>query len=502
MIKIITDTLFNLVKYAIEKNLIDDEDKFYALNKLLHIFKLENIDDINNHNEHCGDSLETMLNHCCDYAFSKGIISSNSTIARDLLDTEIMGVFCDLPSCITKKFNTLYNISPIEATNWFYTYCKDINYIREYRIKKDLKWIYKSEYGDIDITVNLSKPEKDPKMIAQLKNMPQSDYPKCQLCPENVGYAGRLNHNARQNLRIIPIKLCGENWSFQYSPYVYYNEHCIVLQNEHTPMKIDENIFAKLFDFLNLFPHYFIGSNAGLPIVGGSILNHNHFQGGKYVFAMEKAVIEKEYHIDGYDDLTIGKVKWPMAVIRINGKNPQHICTLAKQILKNWNEYSDEKCLIKASSNGEQHNAITPIARVKNGNFELDLVLRNNLTSHERPFGIFHPREEYHHIKKENIGLIEVMGLAVLPSRLKSEIEEIKITLLNNLTIKNESNIFKHKAWIADIKEKYHYITEKNIDDILKNEIGFIFVKVLEDASVFKRDENGIIGFDKFMEQI
>ncbi|MEF9983768.1 MAG: UDP-glucose--hexose-1-phosphate uridylyltransferase [Oscillospiraceae bacterium] len=495
----INQTIYDLVQYAISKKLIEKSDEIYGINQLLDIFNLDIFDIEKVNTSNCETNLENLLENSLNYALDNGLISQNDIVLKDLFDTKIMGVFAKMPSEIERDFYSHYNISPINATDSFYQYCKNINYIRDYRIKKDLQWKYNCEYGDIDITINLSKPEKDPKMIAALKNMPQSNYPKCPICAENVGYFGRLNHTARQNLRVIPLELAGEKWSFQYSPYVYYNEHCIVLENEHKPMKISSKTFELLLDFVEKFPHYFVGSNADLPIVGGSILTHNHFQGGRYQFPMEKAEIEKAITIKKYEDVDVGIVKWPMSVIRIKSKNPDRLIALSEHIFNIWRDYSDSSVEIISSTNGEQHNTITPIARKNNDIFELDLVLRNNRTTAERPYGIFHPNEKLHHIKKENIGLIEVMGLAVLPSRLKNEIEEIKFCILNQTTISSTDNIFKHKEWIEEILQQYSDINSENIDIILQNEIGTVFVKVLEDAGVFKRNQKGITAFNRFL---
>ena len=403
------------------------------------------------------------------------------------------------PSQVIKEFRTYYEESPKKATEFFYEFSQDTNYIRRDRVKKDMKWKVNSPYGEIDITINLSKPEKDPKAIAAAKNAKQSSYPKCQLCMENEGYAGRINHPARQNHRIMPLTINNSKWGFQYSPYVYYNEHCIVFNGQHVPMKIDKVAFTKLFDFVKQFPHYFLGSNADLPIVGGSILTHDHFQGGHYEFAMERAKIEKEFTIPGYEDVKAGIVHWPLSVIRIQSKDEKRLIELADYILKKWRGYTDKEAYIFAETDGGPHNTITPIARKKGDMYELDLTLRNNITTKECPLGLYHPHNEYHHIKKENIGLIEVMGLAVLPSRLKGEMEHLSECLVKGEDIRQHEDLKKHASWVDEIKEKYQDINKENVEDILKEEIGQVFVKVLEDAGVYKCNEEGRKAFDRFI---
>ena len=430
---------------------------------------------------------------------SRYIIKSDDIVTRDLFDTKLMGILTPKPSQVIKEFRTYYEESPKKATEFFYEFSQDTNYIRRDRVKKDMKWKVNSPYGDIDITINLSKPEKDPKAIAAAKNAKQSSYPKCQLCMENEGYAGRMNHPARQNHRIMPLVINDSKWGFQYSPYVYYNEHCIVFNGQHVPMKIDKAAFTKLFDFVKQFPHYFLGSNADLPIVGGSILTHDHFQGGHYEFAMERAAIEKEFVIPGYEDVKAGIVHWPLSVIRIQCKDEKRLIELADYILKKWRGYTDEEAYIFAETDGEPHNTITPIARKKGDMYELDLTLRNNITTKECPLGLYHPHNEYHHIKKENIGLIEVMGLAVLPSRLKAEMEHLSECLVKGEDVSQYEDLKKHAPWVDEIKEKYEDINEENVEDILKEEIGQVFVKVLEDAGVYKCTEEGRKAFDRFI---
>ena len=406
------------------------------------------------------------------------------------------------PAQVQKSFWEKYEKSPEEATEYFYKLSQDSDYIRRYRVKKDMKWKVDSPYGEIDITVNLSKPEKDPKAIAAAKNAKASSYPKCLLCMENEGYAGRVNHPARENHRIIPITINDSKWGFQYSPYVYYNEHCIVFNGQHTPMKIEKAAFIKLFDFVKLFPHYFLGSNADLPIVGGSILSHDHFQGGHYTFAMAKAPIEKEVTIPGYEDVEAGIVKWPLSVLRIRSKDEKRLIALADHILGKWRGYTDEAAFIFAETDGEPHNTITPIARKVGEVFELDLTLRNNITTKEHPLGVYHPHAERHHIKKENIGLIEVMGLAVLPSRLKEEIELLAEYITEGKDIRSNEKIEKHADWVETFKSQYGSITKENVVDILKKEIGNVFVKVLEDAGVYKCTEEGRQAFMRFVQTL
>jgi UDPglucose--hexose-1-phosphate uridylyltransferase len=486
-----------LVIYGLDKKLIEPEDETYTINQYLEVFRLDEYDDPDVTGEEI--ILPEILGHLTDAAYDRYIIKSDDIITRDLFDTKLMGILTPKPSQVIKKFRTYYEESPKKATEFFYEFSQDTNYIRRDRVKKDMKWKVNSPYGDIDITINLSKPEKDPKAIAAAKNAKQSSYPKCQLCMENEGYAGRINHPARQNHRIMPIEINGGKWGFQYSPYVYYNEHCIVFNGQHVPMKIDWAAFTKLFDFVKQFPHYFLGSNADLPIVGGSILTHDHFQGGHYEFAMERAEIEKEFTIPGYEDVKAGIVHWPLSVIRIQSKDEKRLIDLADHILKKWRGYTDEEAYIFAETDGEPHNTITPIARKKGDMYELDLTLRNNITTKECPLGLYHPHNEYHHIKKENIGLIEVMGFAVLPSRLKGEMEQLAKCLVKGEDISQYEELKKHIPWANEIKEKYHDINKDNVEGILKEEVGQVFVKVLEDAGVYKCDEEGRKAFDRFI---
>ncbi|MCR4618418.1 MAG: UDP-glucose--hexose-1-phosphate uridylyltransferase [Lachnospiraceae bacterium] len=500
-----------LVKYGTDNGLVQREDIIYTTNRLLELFKLDDLteeaenlsdEDLSFTEEELesGKGLESLLKSMLDYAYEAGLIEENTTAYRDLFDTKIMGMLMPRPGEVIDTFERIYKSAGSEAaTDYYYKLSRDSDYIRRYRISKDVKWVSKTEYGDLDITINLSKPEKDPKAIAAAKNAKQSGYPKCLLCRENEGYAGRLNHPARQNHRIIPVTINGCAWGFQYSPYVYYNEHCIVFNSQHVPMKIEHATFCKLFDFVKQFPHYFVGSNADLPIVGGSILSHDHFQGGHYEFAMAKAPVEKEYKIGGFEDVEIGRVKWPMSVIRLSGKDIGRIIKLADKILNSWRGYSDEKCFIFAETEGEPHNTITPIARKRGNKYELDLVLRNNITTKEHPLGVFHPHAKLHHIKKENIGLIEVMGLAVLPARLKTEMADLKKAMLSGADIRKDEVLEKHADWVDEIKAKYNEINASNIDKIIEDEIGLVFMQVLEDAGVYKRDEQGFEGFDRFL---
>jgi len=487
-----------LVCYGLSCGLIKKRDEIYATNRLMEIL---NIDSFECEEEFCNVNLEETLKELLDFAVETKLIEDTIT-HRDLFDTKLMAALMPRPSEVTDKFNELYNKSPKESTDYFYKLSCDSDYIRRYRIKKDMKWITATEYGDLDITINLSKPEKDPKAIAAAKAAPQAGYPKCMLCRECEGYAGRLNFPARQNHRIMPITINDSDWCFQYSPYVYYNEHCIVFNAEHSPMSINHATFKKLLDFVALFPHYFVGSNADLPIVGGSILSHDHFQGGNYTFAMAKAPIEHSLKFKGFEDVEAGIVKWPMSVIRTRSNDPQRLIDLACKILDAWRGYTDEDAFIFAETNGEPHNTITPIAR-KNGEvYELDLVLRNNITTDEHPMGVYHPHAELHHIKKENIGLIEVMGLAVLPARLKGEMALLKEAMLSGKDIKADEVLAKHADWVEEINNKYDNITKDNIDGIIETEIGLVFSKVLEHAGVYKRDSDGLKAFLKFTESI
>lgn len=490
-----------LVSYGLKTGLIEEEDRFYTVNRLLELLGLEDYEPTGTEAE--VSELEDILKNLLDYACEKGIVPENSVVYRDLFDTKLMSVMVSKPSDVTKKFFDIYEKSPVEATDYYYKLSCDSDYIRRYRIARDMKWKSATEYGELDITINLSKPEKDPKAIAAAKNAKQTGYPKCLLCAENVGYSGRINHPARQNHRIIPLTINGEPWAMQYSPYVYYNEHCILLNTKHVPMKIDKAAFCKLFDFVKLFPHYFIGSNADLPIVGGSILAHEHFQGGHYTFAMAKAPVERTYTVKGFEDVEVGRVKWPMSVIRLSGTVSDRLVELADRILTKWRAYSDEAVGIFAETDGEPHNTITPIARMNGDKYELDLVLRNNLTTEEHPLGVFHPHAKLHHIKKENIGLIEVMGLAVLPARLKSEMELLAETLISKGVdaVRSVPELEKHADWAEEFVSRRD-ITAENVNDVIKDEVGKVFAQVLEDAGVYKRNDEGAAAFDRFVASI
>lgn len=493
-----TDSLIkSLIEYAVKNSLIEEEDTVYCINSVLPMFHKDAFD---NNAPLLDKSLDEILDELCDIAVRENIIDDGS-VSRDLFDTEIMGVFTDRPSHIIKHFNELYEKNPEEATDWYYKFSGDTNYIRRNRIAKILKWQYTGEYGTLDITVNLSKPEKDPKAIAAAKNMPQVGYPKCMLCKECEGYAGRIDFPARQNHRIIPVNINGSRWFMQYSPYVYYNEHCIVFNGEHTPMTIDRSVFSKLLDFVTRFPHYFLGSNADLPIVGGSILSHEHFQGGRYEFAMERAPIEKEISFEGFDDVSAGIVKWPMSTVRLQSKNKESLVELSDRILNCWRGYTDESVFIFAETETGKHNTVTPIARRRGELYEIDLVLRNNITTEEHPLGVFHPHAQLHHIKKENIGLIEVMGLAVLPPRLKDELEAVQDALLNNKNLEDDPLCASHAEWVNSFKDKYSF-TKENCADIIRAETGKVFSEVLEHAGVFKRDEKGKEAFARFIESV
>ncbi len=496
-----------LVTYGLETGLLEREDEIFTTNRLLELFELDEMEeDTTDIPEKIsaaeGGMLEKILGEMMDYAHEAGLMPEDDIIHRDLFDTKIMSMLMPRPNEVIRKFHELYKNSPQEATDYFYKLSQDSDYIRRYRIIKDQKWVAPTKYGDLDITINLSKPEKDPKAIAAAKSAKQSGYPKCLLCMENVGYAGRINHPARQNHRIIPVTIQDSRWGFQYSPYVYYNEHCIVFNGEHVPMKIEHGTFCKLFDFVKLFPHYFVGSNADLPIVGGSILSHDHFQGGHYEFAMAKAPVERAFAVKGFEDVESGIVRWPMSVIRLRGDDTGRIIALADHILETWRAYTDEDAFIYACTDGEPHNTITPIARKRDGKYELDLVLRNNITTKEHPFGVYHPHAKLHHIKKENIGLIEVMGLAVLPARLKGEMERLAGAILAGKDIRGDETLEKHADWVEKFTPKYEKIDAENVYDILRKEIGLVFMQVLEDAGVYKRTEEGQKAFMRFVESL
>ncbi len=490
------ENIKKLVEYGIQTGLTPECERIYTTNLLLEIFGEDNYEDVDTNLSNI--DLEQVLKALLDEAVNRGIIE-DSIVYRDLLDTKMMNCLTPRPAQVQKEFQEKYDISPETATDYYYKLSQDSDYIRRYRVKKDLKWTVDSPYGVIDITVNLSKPEKDPKAIAAAKNAKASSYPKCQLCVENEGYAGRVNHPARENHRIMPITINDSKWGFQYSPYVYYNEHCIVFNGQHVPMKIDRAAFTKLFDFVKQFPHYFLGSNADLPIVGGSILSHDHFQGGNYTFAMAKAPIEKEVTIPGYEDVEAGIVKWPLSVLRIRHKDEQRLIDLADHVLQNWRGYTDEAAFIFAETDGEPHNTITPIARKVGDTYELDLALRNNITTEEHPLGVYHPHAQYHHIKKENIGLIEVMGLAVLPARLKTELETLADYILAGKDLRSNDSTAGHADWVEKFLPKYKNITADNVMDILKEEVGIVFTHVLENAGVYKCTPEGRDAFLRFI---
>ena len=492
----LNNSIKKLVQYGLETGLVPACERNYTINLLLDLFRQDDYEEPAEEYENV--DLEETLGELLDEAVKRGLIE-DSIGYRDLFDTKIMNCLRPRPAQVQEKFWKEYEKSPETATDFFYKLSQDSDYIRRYRIKKDRKWTVDSPYGTIDITINLSKPEKDPKAIAAAKNAKQSSYPKCLLCMENEGYAGRLNHPARENHRIIPITINDSGWGFQYSPYVYYNEHCIVFNGQHVPMKIERNAFVKLFDFVKLFPHYFLGSNADLPIVGGSILSHDHFQGGHYTFAMAKAPMEESVTIPGYEDVEAGIVHWPLSVLRIRHRDEKRLIDLASHVLENWRGYTDADAFVFAETDGEPHNTITPIARKVGDTFELDLTLRNNITTEEHPLGVYHPHAEYHHIKKENIGLIEVMGLAVLPARLKDELELLASYILEGRDPAENEMLQKHADWVKDFLPKYKDINQDNVMDILQEEVGQVFVKVLEDAGVYKCTPEGRAAFRKFL---
>ena len=492
----IDNAVSKLAAYALQTGLIEECDYTWAVNTILDALKLDSYTDPK---QEWGEiELAPVLEELLDNAHARGVLTENSVVYRDLFDTELMGRLTPRPALVTNLFQKLCEKSPKKATDWYYKFSQDTNYIRRDRIAKDMQWKAPTEYGELDITINLSKPEKDPKAIAAAKNLPASAYPRCQLCAENEGYAGRVNHPARQNHRIVPITINGSLWFLQYSPYVYYNEHCICLNSQHVPMKIDRACFAKLLDFVRQFPHYFVGSNADLPIVGGSILAHDHFQGGHYTFAMEKAPVETPFTFPGYEDVEAGIVKWPMSVVRIASQDPERLIDLADKILTAWRGYTDEAAVILAETDGEPHNTITPIARMRDGKFELDLVLRNNLTTQEHPLGLYHPHAELHHIKKENIGLIEVMGLAVLPARLKEELAAVADCLASGSDLRSSELTAKHADWAEGFSGNYT-ITAENALDIVQKETGLVFAQVLEHAGVYKRTPEGREAFLRFL---
>lgn len=492
---LLMNAVIKLVDYALKKELIEECERVWAQNALLETLRCDALPDVNVPED---ASLAQTLDALCGDAFRRGVLPDDSVAYRDLLDTALMGRLTPRPAQVIEKFNALYRKNAGEATDWYYRFSQDTNYIRRDRIAKDLKWKTATEYGKLDITVNLSKPEKDPKAIAAARDLPASDYPRCQLCAENEGYAGRLNHPARQNHRVIPITINGSPWFLQYSPYVYYNEHCICFNQLHTPMKIDRACFEKLLDFVRQFPHYFVGSNADLPIVGGSILAHDHFQGGHYTFPMEKAPVETPFAFPGYDDVEAGIVKWPMSVIRLRCGDSARLAELADHILNQWRNYTDEAAVVYAETEGVPHNTITPIARMREGKYELDLVLRNNLTTPEHPLGLYHPHAELHHIKKENIGLIEVMGLAVLPARLRDELHAVADALASGADLSADERTAKHAPWAEGFRKAYRF-TSENAFETVQHETGLVFAKVLEHAGVYQRSAAGKEAFLRFL---
>lgn len=493
----VTRAVKNLARYGVEKGLIQKCDEAFVINRVLQELGMNSFEQPAE-SEDSTMELEEILKILLDYACEKGIIE-NSIAYRDLFDTKLMGLLTPFPHEVIAEFKRRMQESPEAATDWYYAFSQATDYIRSYRICKDRRWKTATEYGDLDITINLSKPEKDPKAIAAAKNTPKGNYPQCMLCRENEGYGGRVDHPARQNHRIIPIRIAGKDWFFQYSPYVYYNEHCIAFNGEHVPMKIDRSAFEKMFDFIKFLPHYFIGSNADLPIVGGSILAHDHFQGGRYTFAMELAEVEKRVIFEGFADVDAGVVKWPMSVIRLSCADSDRLVELADKILTKWRGYTDEAAFIFAETEGEPHNTITPIARKRDGKFELDLVLRNNITTQEHPLGVYHPHAKLHHIKKENIGLIEVMGLAVLPARLLEEMEAVKDGILAGKDLRADEKTALHAEWAEEFMKKYGKVSREELNRIVEQEIGFVFAQVLEDAGVYKRTEEGREAFSRFL---
>ena len=492
----IDQAIADLVQYALDTGLVEEADRVWAINGLLEDLGLSDWEEVPGRVR----PLEEILGEILDWAVAQGRIEDGTT-SRDLFDTKLMGRLTPRPAQVRAAFAERYARSPEEATDWYYQFSQNTDYIRRYRVARDQKWIAHTDYGDLEITINLSKPEKDPRAIAAARSAPQGGYPKCLLCRENEGYVGRMNHPARQNHRLIPVTIDGKDWFFQYSPYVYYNEHCIVFNGQHVPMKIDRSAFRKLLDFVKQFPHYFVGSNADLPIVGGSILSHDHFQGGRHVFAMEKAPVERAVSFPGFADVEAGIVRWPLSVIRLRCGDDNRLVDLAEKILTAWRGYTDEEAVIYAHTDGQPHNTITPIARMRNGRYELDLVLRNNLTTPEYPLGLYHPHPELHHIKKENIGLIEVMGLAVLPARLKGELAELADALVQGVDLRGSETLAKHADWAEELKTRYTF-TAENVTDILQSEVGAVFAQVLEHAGVYKCTPEGRAAFQRFIDSV
>ncbi|MBQ6773327.1 MAG: UDP-glucose--hexose-1-phosphate uridylyltransferase [Synergistaceae bacterium] len=493
----------NLIAFALYHGLINPEDKIWAANSLIGILGLNSFEFEEVDSQDFSASPDSILAKILDWSAENNLIENTET-ERDLLDTKLMGVLTPRPSDVIERFESLRKNSPVDATNYFYSLGISSNYIRSERTAKNICWKTLTEFGELDITINMSKPEKDPRDIAKARAMKSTGYPKCLLCPENEGFYGHHGHPARQNIRLIPLEFNGHKWFFQYSPYSYYNEHCIVLDSNHVPMLISRETFDNLFAFIERFPHYFIGSNADLPIVGGSILSHDHYQGGRYVFAMDNAPFEKHYTLSD-DDITAGRIKWPMSAIRLFSRNPEKLAAMSDKILSAWREWTDEEANIFAYSDGEAHNTITPIARRRGDNYEIDLVLRNNRTSEEHPLGIFHPHSEVHHIKKENIGLIEVMGLAVLPARLKASLEKICTSWLEGRDSLSE-DLSIHSDWYKTLRVKHEDLKACNDDLTIKNmirsEVGQVFAQVLTDSGVYKRTPEGLAAFDRFAEKV
>lgn len=494
----IYEAVKKLATYGLNTGLIEEVDRIYAVNQILEVLQMDEYSEPEQ--EYSEINLEQTLKELMDYAHEAGVLKEDSIVYRDLFDTRLMNCLTPRPSQVVKRFWELYGTqSPEAATDYYYKLSQDTDYIRRYRVNRDMRWVTDTKYGPLDITVNLSKPEKDPRAIAAARLARQSGYPKCLLCMENVGYAGRVDHPARNNHRVIPLTINGSGWGFQYSPYVYYNEHCIVFNGIHTPMKIDRTAFKKLFDFIRLFPHYFLGSNADLPIVGGSILSHDHFQGGHYTFAMAKAPVETFFTAEGFEDVEAGIVYWPLSVLRIRAEDPDRLVDLGERVLNAWRGYTDETAFVFAETDGEPHNTITPIARKNGALYELDLVLRNNITTEEFPLGVYHPHQELHHIKKENIGLIEVMGLAVLPSRLKTELSMLADAIVEKKDIRAIPEIEKHADWVAGFLPEYDTADRDRIDGILRREVGLVFERVLEDAGVYRCTAKGREAFGRFL---
>ena len=491
-----------LATYALEKKLISSEEVCYSINLLLDVLDLDEY--VEPEEEFHDVDLESTLQEILDYAAENHLLENDSVVYRDLFDTKVMNCFTPRPQSVIDHFHALFAKDPVQATDWYYDFSKNTDYVRAYRIKKDLRWKTKTVYGDLDITINLSKPEKDPKAIAAAKLLKQSSYPKCMLCRENEGYRGRVNHPARETIRIIPLDLCGDRFYFQYSPYSYYNEHCIVFNHDHVPMVIDEKAIRHLFAFVSLFPHYMLGSNADLPIVGGSILTHDHYQGGRYTFPMFLAKDLETFTFKGYEDIRASHLFWPLSVLRLRGEDPERLIALSCKIIDKWRHYDDEENLILSETeDGVKHSTVTPIVHKAGKEFVIDLALRNNITTEKYPLGVYHPHEEYWNIKKENIGLIEVMGLAVLPSRLKGEMEALREHLLQGEDIQKDEKTAKHFSWLSSFRKDYpEKLDKEGIDTMLRNEIGKTFMKVLECAGVYKQDEKGRKAFLRFVESI